>query len=51
MLRGQAISEGGLVYHLWRNVLRRLTLMVTLSDEEASILKLAVPDIATFSGV
>ena len=47
VLVGQAISEGGLAYQLWRTVLRRLALMVTLSDDESRILKLAVPDIAS----
>ncbi len=47
VLRGQAIVEGGASYLLWRNVMRHLCLRITLSDLEASVLKLLVPDIAT----
>jgi tetratricopeptide (TPR) repeat protein len=45
VLRGQAVSEGGLPYQLWREILRNLVLMVTITDEEAFILKPLVPDI------
>ena len=44
VLRGQAISEGGLPYQLWHEPLRRLALAVEVSDAEASILKQIVPD-------
>jgi tetratricopeptide (TPR) repeat protein len=47
VLRGQAVEGGGLPYQLWREPLRRLALSVDLSDLEAGILKLVVPDIAT----
>jgi tetratricopeptide (TPR) repeat protein/tRNA A-37 threonylcarbamoyl transferase component Bud32 len=49
-LRGQAVSEGGLPYQLWREIIRNLLLMVTINDEEAFILKLLVPDIETLLG-
>ncbi|MFN8528152.1 MAG: AAA family ATPase [Anaerolineae bacterium] len=45
VLRGQAISEGGLPYQLWRDVLRLLVLHVELSNYAASVLKPLVPDI------
>lgn len=44
-LRGQAVSEGGLPYQLWREIVRNLLLDVPVSAEEAYILKLLVPDI------
>lgn len=45
VLRGQAISEGGLPYQLWREVMSHLTLQVELSDFEAGILKAIVPNV------
>ncbi|MFZ4813257.1 MAG: serine/threonine-protein kinase PknK [Phototrophicaceae bacterium] len=45
VLRGQALSEGGLLYQLWRPVLRYMCLFTPLSDFEASVLKLLVPDL------
>ena len=45
VLRGQAISEGSNTYHLWRGILRLLVLHTDITDDEASILKAAVPDI------
>jgi eukaryotic-like serine/threonine-protein kinase len=49
--RGQAVSEGGLPYQLWRDVLRRLTLETTLSENEAVILKTLLPDISALLDV
>lgn len=46
-LRGQAVSEGGSPYQLWRDVIRRLVVQTELTFEEASILKGLVPDIET----
>jgi predicted ATPase len=46
VLRGQAIREAGAPYHIWRDPLRWLVLS-NLSNEEASILKPLVTDIAT----
>ncbi|HLY25839.1 MAG TPA: protein kinase [Aggregatilineales bacterium] len=45
VLRGQAISEGGSLYHLWRPILRWMCLLTDLTPEEASVLKFVVPDI------
>ncbi|MBZ0297216.1 MAG: tetratricopeptide repeat protein [Anaerolineae bacterium] len=44
--RGQAIREGGGIYNLWRDVLRRIILMTDVSDAEAGVLKSFVPDIS-----
>ena len=49
-LRGQANREGGAPYQLWRDVLRRLCLHVTLSPLEAGVLKPLVPDIERLLG-
>ena len=46
VLRGGAVAEGGLPYHLWRSAVRRLVLETELTDLEAGILKPLVPDIA-----
>lgn len=46
VLRGQAVSDGGRSYHLWHDVLRNLVLYSDLNDEQASILKALVTDIA-----
>lgn len=47
VLQGQAIAEGGLAFHLWRDPLRRLALATELSSIEAGVLKAVVPDIET----
>lgn len=47
VLRGYAVGEGGLPYHVWRDPLRRLLLEVLVSDLEAGILKIILPDIGT----
>jgi len=47
VVRGQEVAEGGLPYQAWRDPARRLCLSTPLSDLEAGILKLIVPDIAT----
>ncbi len=44
-LRGQAASEGGSLYSLWHDVLRLLVLNTTVSDFEAVVLKMVIPDI------
>lgn len=49
MLHGQAVSEGGLPYHLWREPLRRMLISEELAGirpETASVLRQIVPDIA-----
>lgn len=45
VLRGQTVSEGGGLYHLWRDVSRNLILYSELADEQASILKPLIRDI------
>jgi eukaryotic-like serine/threonine-protein kinase len=50
VLRGQAISEGGLPYQVWRDVLRWLCLQTEIGGLEASVLKAVVPDIGTLIG-
>lgn len=50
VLHGQAVSEGGSLYTIWREPLRRLCLEIELSDTEAGVLKTTVPDVATLIG-
>jgi predicted ATPase/tRNA A-37 threonylcarbamoyl transferase component Bud32 len=50
VLRGQGIEGGGLPFQVWRNIVRRLLLMVDPDDTQASILKEIVPDIAALLG-
>lgn len=46
VVRGQGTAGNGLPYQMWRDVMRRLVLTVSVSDLEAAILKEIVPDIA-----
>jgi len=47
VLRGQAVTDGGRSYMVWRDVVRELTLYTQdLPDLSASVLKPLVPDIA-----
>jgi tetratricopeptide (TPR) repeat protein len=48
VLTGQAVSEGGSPYQVWREVLRRLALVADLKEGEASVLKPLVPEIGDF---
>ena len=50
VVRGHAVREGGLAYHMWREPLRRLVLTADLDDLDAGILTPIVPDIATLLG-
>ncbi|MEO0595786.1 MAG: tetratricopeptide repeat protein, partial [Chloroflexota bacterium] len=50
VLRGQAVENGGLPFQLWRQIVRRLLLIVNVSDAQASLLKDLVPDINDFLG-
>jgi tetratricopeptide (TPR) repeat protein len=50
VLRGQAVTEGGSPYYLWREALRWLAMTTPLSDLEASVLKILIPDIAALTG-
>jgi predicted ATPase len=45
VLRGQAVSDGGSPYEIWRRGLRRLALSVVLTDMQAGILKPLIADI------
>lgn len=47
VLRGQGVAGGGLPYQFWRGPIRQLLLLVDVSDAEATLLSLLVPDIAT----
>ena len=44
VLRGQAVEGGGLPFQLWREIARRLLLMVEVTDLQAGVLKDIVPD-------
>ncbi len=44
-LRGQAASEGGKPYQLWRGIVRWLVLALPVDDLEASVLKAVAPEI------
>jgi tetratricopeptide (TPR) repeat protein len=50
VLRGQAVAEAGSPYHVWREVVRWLALLTDLSDWEAGVLKILVPDIGELLG-
>ncbi|MBP8000840.1 MAG: protein kinase [Chloroflexi bacterium] len=50
VLRGQAVSEGGRVFQIWRDMLPLLCLLSSLDDSEASILKPLIPDINDLLG-
>jgi tetratricopeptide (TPR) repeat protein len=50
VLSGQAVSETGAPYQVWREPLRRLILVTDLNDTDAGILKVLVPDIANLIG-
>ncbi len=50
VVRGQAVSDGGSSYQVWRDVLRWLCLLSDPTDQEAGVLKNLVPDITTLLG-
>ncbi|HVO43815.1 MAG TPA: tetratricopeptide repeat protein, partial [Aggregatilineales bacterium] len=50
VLRGQAISEAGMPYLVWREPLRRLSLMTDLADSDAVILQTVALDIGDLLG-
>ncbi|MBI3768839.1 MAG: AAA family ATPase [Deltaproteobacteria bacterium] len=50
VVRGQAVSQGGGPYHVWRDVLSNLLLRIEVSDDAAKVLKAIVPDIAALLG-
>ncbi|MDX1995750.1 MAG: tetratricopeptide repeat protein [bacterium] len=45
VMRGQSVSEGRQPYHVWRPVLRWLTLLTPLEDIDAGMIKRLVPDV------
>ncbi len=49
-LRGQAISNGSSPYQSWQEVARWVVLQATLTELEASVLKVLVPDIGSLLG-
>lgn len=50
VLRGQAVREESQPFRLWQDVARHLAFMVDLSDYEAALLQLLVPDLAHLRG-
>jgi tetratricopeptide (TPR) repeat protein len=50
VMRGQGVDGGGLPFQLWRDIVRRMILMIELSDLQAGILKDIVPDVGTLLG-
>lgn len=46
VLRGQEVAESSTPYQLWREPVRRMTLMVPISDVQAAVLREIVPEIA-----
>ena len=47
---GQAVSEGGSPYHLWREVVSALVVRGDVADQAAAVLRTIVPDIARLLG-
>lgn len=47
VVRGQALSDGGATYQLWRDVVRQMLLFTPVTDFQAGVLSELVPDIAT----
>ena len=50
VLRGQGVEGGGLLFQLWRDVIRRLLLVIELDDLQKQILKEIVPDLGLLLG-
>jgi tetratricopeptide (TPR) repeat protein len=50
VLNGQAVSEGGAVYELWRQPFRQMAIENPPTMEEASILKSLIPDLEQLIG-
>jgi len=50
VVRGQTVREGGSLYHIWRNPLRRLVITNELDNNQASILKSVISDISNLVG-
>lgn len=50
VLHGQGVADGGALYQLWREPLRRMALWADISDADAAVLQDLVPDIAALLG-
>jgi tRNA A-37 threonylcarbamoyl transferase component Bud32/tetratricopeptide (TPR) repeat protein len=50
VLRGQAVSEGGIPFQVWQGALRWLSLLAELDNTEASVLKEVVQDLPDLLG-
>jgi serine/threonine protein kinase len=50
VLRGQAVAAGSSPYQEWRPVVRWLSILTTLDEREASVLKPLVPDLEALLG-
>lgn len=50
VVRGQTLREGGSLYHIWRNPLRRLVITNEPDNDQSSILKSIVSDISNLVG-
>lgn len=48
--RGQAVSEGGEPYEVWREPLRQRCLLGDVSDSQAAVLKPLIPDLEALLG-
>ena len=48
--RGNAVSQGGGPYHVWRDALAGLLLRADVDDNEAEVLKTIVPNVADLIG-
>lgn len=47
---GQAVTDGGTPFHMWRHIMRQLVLQTELTEFEASLLKFLIPDISELVG-
>ena len=45
VMRGQSVSSGGLPYRQWRDPVRRLSLVTSVTDLEAGVLSEVIPDL------
>src|SRR5579859_2074980 len=50
VLRGQAVSESGNTYQLWRPLLRHLCLTAQVTELDAQVLKTIIPDVDELLG-
>ena len=50
VVRGQAISEGGMTYQIWRHVLSRLAPLTPLDPQDIRVLRQLIPEITVLLG-